>query len=342
MFSKYRTTDGYNTTQKELQAIENSVSGHMLMEFGIQKQFLIEYALPFQSAVLKKNIPSLTSEQRSALFDKLHSAPYDSLLDNQREKYKFENLNKETLLLTIRSFDIGSNAEDVEHKRFVKQLDSIFLEIKNKNNVKNIIIDIRENGGGSDPNETILCTYFSKKPFRENVEAYTLTNEIPFPQYYNFNTTIDSLKKIKQKELEDELKMYFISPLLRIVNFKEDRVYRAFFQRNLKATVQGISLFGIVDMFVATGYQKPLNSYFFIHQYKQERKRDNDPLGQLVAEMLAAQEINNDSLPLYGCYVVGRQWYFVILQGTEYMESKPYDAGDKDEIQLIFKINSTI
>ncbi|MFA9211069.1 MAG: S41 family peptidase [Moraxellaceae bacterium] len=87
-------------------------------------------------------------------------------------------------------------------------MDSIFLEIKNKNNVKNIIIDIRENGGGTDPNETILCTYFSKKPFRENVEAYTLTNEIPFPQYYNFNTAIDSLKKIKQKELEDELKMY--------------------------------------------------------------------------------------------------------------------------------------
>jgi C-terminal processing protease CtpA/Prc len=129
-------------------------------------------------------------------------------LDNQREKYKIENLNTETLLLTIRSFNIGANAEHVEHKQFVQKLDSVFLEIKNTSKIKNVVIDLRENGGGSDPNETILCTYFSKKPFRENVEAYTLTNEIPFPQYYNFGSEIDSLKKIKQKELEDELKMY--------------------------------------------------------------------------------------------------------------------------------------
>ncbi|RKZ49305.1 MAG: hypothetical protein DRR16_33635 [Candidatus Parabeggiatoa sp. nov. 3] len=41
--------------------------------------------------------------------------------------------------------------------------------------------------------------------------------------------------------------------------------------------------------------------------------------------------------PLYGCYVMGRLWFFVVLEGIEYSTSLAFDAT-KDDIKEIFGI----
>ena len=45
----------------------------------------------------------------------------------------------------------------------------------------------------------------------------------------------------------------------------------------------------------------PKIPYFCLHEYKQENRRDNDSLGQLLIGMVAAQAKNADDLPIYGC-----------------------------------------
>jgi hypothetical protein len=134
---------------------------------------------------------------------------------------------------------------------------------------------------------------------------------------------------------EEELKMKFLSPLIELVNF-EGKKYRTFFDRPISVEVKEIRLFGKIDMFVANGFQNPENPYFCIHEYKQENNRDGDPKGQLLAEMLAVQALNQDERPIYGCYVLARNWYFVVLKDKKYGVSDAY-VSTQDDIYQIFK-----
>ena len=92
---------------------------------------------------------------------------------------------------------------------------------------------------------------------------------------------------------------------------------------------------GKVEFFIARGKQRPRQPYFFLHEYKQERRRETDPLGQLLIAMIAAQTINEVKMPLYGCYVIDRNWFFVIVNEREYSVSLAYDAT-KPELYSIY------
>ncbi len=53
--------------------------------------------------------------------------------------------------------------------------------------------------------------------------------------------------------------------------------------------------------------------------------------------MLVAQEINEYKHPIYGCYIKGRDWIFMVLQGKNYCISEPYIAT-RDDVFDIFRI----
>jgi hypothetical protein len=135
---------------------------------------------------------------------------------------------------------------------------------------------------------------------------------------------------------EDELKMQFIAPLLLIVDYY-DSTYMPFSQRNLSVVVKNWELSGRVDWMLSKGKQTPRKPYFFLHEYKREVSPEGDPQGQLLAEIFAAQQLNQDGLPVYGCYIVGKDWTFVVLKGTEYAVSRPYQANETYDFEIIFK-----
>lgn len=135
---------------------------------------------------------------------------------------------------------------------------------------------------------------------------------------------------------EDELKFFFISPLVHLVNFQHKH-YKAFTQRKFATVIGEWQVNGIVDFVLARGEQHPEQPFFFLHEYKQERKRDNDPLGQLLIEMLVAQQLNEGQNPLYGCYVIGRYHFFVVLDEQDYSVSRSYDSSIED-ILTIFRM----
>ncbi|RLC05243.1 MAG: hypothetical protein DRI57_27670 [Deltaproteobacteria bacterium] len=136
---------------------------------------------------------------------------------------------------------------------------------------------------------------------------------------------------------ESELRFNFISPLLLAVDFDQEN-YQPFADRELTATFEDETLSGVADFLVASGRRSPKHPFFFINEYKKEHDSSNDPFGQLMAAMIAAQKLNNDNNPLYGAYVLGRFWFFVTLNGREYSVSEACNAAKKDEIREIFCI----
>lgn len=134
---------------------------------------------------------------------------------------------------------------------------------------------------------------------------------------------------------EEDLKMKFIAHLLYMLDY--DRAdYRSFLERKLSATIGGVELSGKIDLVIAKGKRTPKAPFFCLHEYKQEQPSGSDPLGQVLAAMLVAQHKNEGTHPVYGVYIMGRFWFFVILEGKEYSVSNSYVATRRD-IFTIYK-----
>jgi len=54
--------------------------------------------------------------------------------------------------------------------------------------------------------------------------------------------------------------------------------------------------------------------------------------------MLVGQTLNNDGKPVYGSYVIGRNWFFVVLQGKAYCISDEFVSTRKDDLAQIVKV----
>lgn len=67
-----------------------------------------------------------------------------------------------------------------------------------------------------------------------------------------------------------------------------------------------------------------------------------DPIGQNLAAMLVGQVLNENEDVIYGCYIVGRLWYFMVLKGKDYVLSKEYSSTQEDGIRCIVKILKTL
>lgn len=133
---------------------------------------------------------------------------------------------------------------------------------------------------------------------------------------------------------EEELKFFLIAPLINMANFTEPIHF--FGGRSISADVDGYHLSGIVDGMLADGEYSPKTPYFCLHEYKPEESgRKDDPAAQVLSAMLVAQELNQPhGHPVYGAYVLGRLWFFLVLEGKDYAISKDYSASHED----IFKI----
>lgn len=135
---------------------------------------------------------------------------------------------------------------------------------------------------------------------------------------------------------EVELENKFISPLIMAAKI-DDRKIGYFLERPLSATVGNYELSGIVDGMIATGFRDPDIPLFCMHEYKRSIENQGTPDAQALAAMLVARELNNNDKPIYGLYVVGLIWNFMVLNGNEYCISKDYKS-DNEEIFLIFKM----
>ncbi|MBL0736904.1 peptidase S41 [Flavobacterium sp. GN10] len=206
---KYYTTDGYNITGKSI-GIGSSFAKYFQMEYGSQKSFLVEYSLPNQTQKLTKTISPVSNEIRKENFKNRFSLPIDSLQYNRaKNKYSFKIISKNTVLLSVHTFVIGRNAKDKQHIAYKKYLDSCFQYLSKHSEIQNLIVDVRNNGGGTDPNDIVTFSYLTQKAYRENASAYVNFQKIPFPNYFVYEETNIKKQREERKDFEDELKEEF-------------------------------------------------------------------------------------------------------------------------------------
>ena len=158
------------------------------------------------------------------------------------------------------------------------------------------------------------------------------------------NTTLDFALQ-RYQELgrgwnEEELKMHFISHILSVANLNIQSICKTFFERPLHGTIDNYEMTIVTDCMVASPRLggDPDKPFFFLQEYKQsQRFGRTDPEGQMLAAMLLAQDINNDNIPIYGCYVIEKQWTFTTIHNREYCQSQTYNSTKKaDLLQIVF------
>jgi hypothetical protein len=136
---------------------------------------------------------------------------------------------------------------------------------------------------------------------------------------------------------ESELEIFFLSPLLLMVNYNSIGV-KTYVEREIKAVVNNIELSGVVDWIVSRGKGRPQVPYFCIKEFKKVKNSSNDPEGQLAAAMVAAQALNNNENTIYGAYLLGREWIFCTLKGKNFVQSQSYLGTEEQGLIDIFMI----
>ena len=139
---------------------------------------------------------------------------------------------------------------------------------------------------------------------------------------------------------EQELALHFIGPILGLVRFTEPYRFNLFAERRIGAVIStdagDIELSGEPDGMIATGFREPEIPFFAFTEYKRQLDPNGDPVGQTLAAMLVARTLNEEQHPIYGAYVVGSDWRFMVLNGNHYTISRDYSAIS-DEIFVILR-----
>jgi len=180
---KYYTTDGINKTGKQI-GLNYSFSKYYRLYYGLKNIFIVKYRLHNSNETKTITLKSIGNKSYFTNVKNRYSKPFDEVnykgwKDN--EKYSYKLINKFTGILTINNFGMGDE-KDNRHLKYLSFLDSTFTSIRN-NNIKNLIVDVRYNGGGTDPNDLVTYSYLANRNFSENSQAWITFHKIPFLRY---------------------------------------------------------------------------------------------------------------------------------------------------------------
>lgn len=175
------------------------------------------------------------------------------------------------------------------------------------------------------------------------MQEWLTTEEViftPFEATLFENTYQDGFENIAFWA-EEDLKMYFISNILRLGGLmnKDNKGYVGLFEKKLSATVNQTKLTVRSDFMVAKGFKNIIEiPYFHFQEYKPQLNPTGEPMAQLLEAFLIGQTENQKEMPLYGCEVIGKIWTFVVMEGKTYCTSVSYDATKYDDLLKIIAI----
>lgn len=205
----YYTTDGFNMTGKKI-GMDKHFSRYYRYYFGLEDEFKVVYKNPEHKKEKNITLKSVSHQKYYENFANRHSQKLDDKLYKdikEDDYYSFKKINTETAILTINSFSLGSGSVK-SHLKYKRFLDSIFVDL-NQNKFKNLIVDIRNNGGGNKPNDMVTLSYLANSPQKEIRTAWIgFTESVPYWEYFQIDIPFylkpfakGKLKKVMKTEL---------------------------------------------------------------------------------------------------------------------------------------------
>ncbi|SHO81252.1 hypothetical protein MNB_SV-15-1287 [hydrothermal vent metagenome] len=140
---------------------------------------------------------------------------------------------------------------------------------------------------------------------------------------------------------EEDLKIKFISKLLNHIDFQSyENNFREFYELVISYKTDRFIFTGTTDFVVSKGFLYSQKPYFFIQEFKKSIK-GSDPEPQLLAELISAVELNNET-SIKGAYIVGAIWNFVILEKLgrdkyQYFVSENFDSSKIEDLKGIYR-----
>lgn len=141
-----------------------------LRGFNFSKYYYYYYGVVENYNVKFKNIAeivTINSLPISKINDHLKKYSNKSEEKINNEPLQFKVIDSKTAYIAIETFDNSRIKEGSKYKSLKKFLKNSFSKIK-ENDIKNLIVDISKNGGGTEGNEGLLYSYFG-----ENYQKYT-------------------------------------------------------------------------------------------------------------------------------------------------------------------------
>jgi hypothetical protein len=163
--------------------------------------------------------------------------------------------------------------------------------------------------------------------------------DLNIPEQYDFDRDLNKAQKYIAGWNEEDLKMKFISTILKLGHLMDDEMVIGYFDKIISATVEDIKLTVKSDFMLATGVLDVFTTpYFHFQEYKPYKNPSGDSMAQLLEAFLIAQASNKNNKPLYGVDIMGANWRFVIMEGKDYCISKSFDSVDKIDLLTIIAV----
>jgi Peptidase family S41 len=170
----YNSVEGYHRKTQESLAADN-FSIEYFLKYGAQKKFELNVLDTFgKQRRLTENAISLSEWNNREINYKYYYDPitvdYDFYINNEK-KYAY---------LRVTTFDYEAGLKQNAFENFCN---NSFELLQNKRNIKSLIIDLRENGGGKLYNSFLLYSFLTEKPFKEFERAICKIKTIPYTRY---------------------------------------------------------------------------------------------------------------------------------------------------------------
>lgn len=171
---KYYHVDGYSNNAKSC-VVDENFSFYYYLAYGASESFIIEYKENGNDSLKTKN---LNAEALQLIEENLYDNTFYFFPSDAKYDFEIRDNNK-TAILTLRTFHFNTYATSLAYSHF---LDNSFKLIK-QNNIKNLIIDCRNNDGGYYKNVYPLLNYLVNKTLPEYDSAIRRFYQLPFSEY---------------------------------------------------------------------------------------------------------------------------------------------------------------
>ena len=165
----YLPEDGYANSNNYIRLSANFPYYHRNI-YGISKKYFVSH------------IDSMGIEKTDTL--SVYIAPRDSIRKDSLTRIERRHIPKEKKILQYRSLEIDSSGKfavmtlnTFSNGRLTVFFKRSFRKLK-KENINNLVIDIRSNGGGRVALSTLLTRYISRKPFKAADSLFAKTKSL--------------------------------------------------------------------------------------------------------------------------------------------------------------------